>query len=106
MHQVRRVALEDTALAQRAEHQAGVTLYQVAYTAVYQLGAAARRAFGEIKGLKQQGAIATRCSVHRCAKPGCSAADHDDIPSRWLACLLHKCIAASCMALRYCLHGC
>ena len=76
---MRRVAVEQPALAQRLGDEREVELLQIAHAAVHELGAAARRALREVVRLEQQGPIAAARRVDGHAEPRGAAADHDDV---------------------------
>ena len=78
-HEMRRVAVEQPALAQRLGDEREVELLQIAHAAVHELGAAARGALGEVVRLEQQGPIAAARGVDGNAEPRGAAADHDDV---------------------------
>lgn len=81
-HQMRRIAREQAALAQRFAHERDIALREIAHAAVHELRGLARRAFGEIARFQQQGAVAARRRIDGRAEAARPAADHDDIEDR------------------------
>ena len=86
VHQVRRQLQQRLPLAQRLAHQAELgavdplhRLFQVAHTAVYQLGAAAAGAAGEVGALHQRYPQPARGGIERAAAAGGAAADHQQV---------------------------
>ena len=85
VHQVRRIAQHEAALAQSIQNQRHVHLLEIAHAAVHQLGAAAGGFFREVGALHQQGAIPSRRSFNGGAEAGSPAANHQYIPGRRIA---------------------
>ncbi len=78
-HQVRREALQALALAHRLEHQAHVTLLEVAEPAVDQLRRPARRAGREVAALYERHSEPAHGRVARYAGAVDAAAHYEDV---------------------------
>ena len=78
--EMRRIAQQQPALAQRLAHEAHVALLEITKAAVDELGAAAGCSFCEVALFEQCRAIAARGGVHRRAEAGRAAADDKHVP--------------------------
>src|SRR2546422_10645762 len=67
-HQLRRVAEQQTTLAQRFAHELDVALLQVSDAAVDQLGAATRGRVREVALFEEQGTVAPRRAIDRASE--------------------------------------
>ena len=72
--------VEPPALAQGLEHQGDVALLEVADAAVYELGAAARRALGEVAPFQEQRPIPPGRRLDGAAQAGGPASDDEHVP--------------------------
>ncbi len=68
VNKVGRVAVQEAALMECFQNQRNVALFQIPHSAMNELRAPARCAFGEILLFDQSDSIPTRCRVHRGAK--------------------------------------
>src|SRR5205814_1251563 len=82
---------QQAALVQRLHHQAQIALFQVAHTAVHQLGAAAGCPFAEVVLFDEERGVAAAGRVHGDAGAGGAAADDDEVPGTFvlLEALIH-----------------
>ena len=80
MDDMRRVAGQPPALAQRLEHKRDVALPQVPHATVHELGRAARGALAEIALLEQRHGVTARRGIDGDADACRAAADDGEIP--------------------------
>jgi hypothetical protein len=77
---MRSVLPQQTALLERLHHQRDVALFEVANTAVYELGAPAGCPFAEVMLFQEDDVVAAARRVNGDAGAGSAAADDDDVP--------------------------
>ena len=80
MHEMRRVAVHESALAQCLQHERDISLLKIPNPAVHELGAAAGCALRKIRGLEKDCEEAARGGVHRNPQTSSPTANDGHIP--------------------------